>query len=476
MSSIRVLSPVYVLLALAACDPVKASGAPDAAPGPACTVDNDCTDPGLPFCNDQHCEATCAHATQCTDPTAPRCAADGVCVGCEGPADCEASAPICDPDFRACRGCKADSECPGGMCVEATGVCVGDGDAVFVTMMGEDSGTCTRQAPCATIKFAFGQLGPRKTIHVLGGSLFTTTVDFGSANGIVLDGEDTTLSTGNTTVVSVSAPGSAIIEGFRMAAPPPGATGAAVQVTGTATLDHVTIDGNGGVLASVLSGGRLSIVSSHLGNLSSSDANQVPCTGGTLDIEQSTLEKTIVGDSGTCMLTVRRNRFESDRDGSVRLRSGTLVMEDNLIIHRDGFNDSIVADGLFSGSVMRFNTIVNTTALPSDGAALNCDESVLVTSNVFAYNSGHPIVGTGCNPVYSVFDSHVASAPGTGNQVTGIETIFVNRASGDYHLAEQSVARGGAEPGQTMVTVDFDGNPRPAPSGTTADCGAFEAP
>ncbi len=43
-------------------------------------------------------------------------------------------------------------------------------------------------------------------------------------------------------------------------------------------------------------------------------------------------------------------------------------------------------------------------------------------------------------------------------------------------LAAASVAKGGAEPGQTMTTIDFDGKPRPNPAKMPADCGAFEAP
>jgi hypothetical protein len=129
-----------------------------------------------------------------------------------------------------------------------------------------------------------------------------------------------------------------------------------------------------------------------------------------------------------------------------------------------------------AGSVIRFNTFINTTALPSDGAALGCDATVAVTSNIFAYNSGHPITGV-CAPKFSVFDDVSQTSAGTGNQVTGIDTIFVNRASGDFHLSEGSKARGAAEPGQeTMVTSDFEGNPRPSPAGTPSDSGAFEAP
>ena len=84
-------------------------------------------------------------------------------------------------------------------------------------------------------------------------------------------------------------------------------------------------------------------------------------------------------------------------------------------------------------------------------------------------------MGQGCSPRYSVFDDVSTTSAGAGNQVVGIDTIFVNRAAGDYHLATDSVARGGAEPGLTMVKVDYEGNPRPAPAGSAADCGAFEA-
>jgi hypothetical protein len=199
--------------------------------------------------------------------------------------------------------------------------------------------------------------------------------------------------------------------------------------------------------------------------------------GAKLRVDQCVLEMTILtGSGGTCELTATRNRFESLRDGSVQLTGGQLVMENNLIIHRDGFNDSISVGNLRAGSTIRFNTITNTTALPSDGSALSCDNSVVVTSNVFAYNSGHPIGGTGCQPRYSAFDDVSTTSAGTGNQITGIDKIFVNRAGGDYHLSATSVARGGAEPGLNMVTLDFDGQRRPNPINTTADSGAFEAP
>jgi hypothetical protein len=184
----------------------------------------------------------------------------------------------------------------------------------------------------------------------------------------------------------------------------------------------------------------------------------------------------ITNGTGSCAATVTRNRFDSDNDGSVQISIGQVIMENNLIIHEDGFNDSISVTGLAAGSTVRFNTIVNTTGAPSDGAAINCDNTVQITSNIFAYNSGHPVVGTGCDIRYSIFDTQSTTSAGTGNQVVAIDSIFVDRATGDYHLSAASVAKGASEPGQTMTKIDFEGNPRPNPAGTMSDSGAFEAP
>lgn len=417
--------------------------------------------------------------TDCTDPMRPVCASDGACVQCTMNAECTtANAPICDSQTRACRGCAKDSDCAGGVCIEAEGACVADADTAFVTMMGTDTGTCTRAAPCASISYATTQAGTRRVIHVLGGSLQSANAVNLSGNR-VLDGEDTTLAGGSPTI-TISG-GTVIVEGFRVAGPTVGTTTVpAINVTnvGTkATLYNMTVTGT--LYGPVIAGGQstsLTLRKSNVGSLTSPNRLQVSCENGTLVADQNTFETTVIAPaSGTCDTTVTGNRFESSTDGSVNQNGGRLIMENNLIIQRDGYNDSISVGGLAAGSVIRFNTIVNTTAVASDGSAMYCDSSVIATSNIFAYNSGHPITGQGCAPKYSVFDEVSLTSAGAGNQITNIDAIFVDRAGGDYHLAPNSVARGGAEPGLTMVKSDFDGNPRPAPAGSTADCGAFEA-
>ena len=458
---------LVALVGLAACGDVVQKA-------PSCQSATECTDPAAPFCVDQKCQAACSGPVDCTDPARDVCASDGMCVGCVMSSDCATGAPVCDTGDRACRGCKMDSECPGGVCIEADGTCTADSQVSFVTMMGTDAGTCTRTAPCATIAYAITNAGTRPVVHVLGGSLSTPTITLTSDR--ILDGEDTALSVGNTTV-AVQAPAKVIVEGFRITSPTM-ATLAGISVTGQARarLYNLQISGGGGLAVNASNGANLQLVHSRIGSLVGSVTSHVSCPNSTALVDQNTFEASIVGDLGTqCELTVSRNRFESSRDGSVQLSSGLLVMENNLIIHRDGFNDSISIGNLRAGSTIRFNTVVNTTAVASDGAALSCNAGVVVTSNIFAYNSGHPITGT-CETRYSVFDTVALTSAGTGNQAVGIDTIFVNRAGSDYHLATASAAKGNAEPGLNMVKVDFEGKPRPSPAGGPADSGAFEAP
>lgn len=445
-------------------------------PEGVCSTAADCG-AAAPYCIDERCSASCQVNTDCTGADQPLCATDGACVGCLTGADCsDPNAPVCDPTARACRGCTADADCSGGICIEATGACVADADVAFATMMGNDAGTCTRTAPCASLSYAIQQAAGRKVFHVLGNTL-SLPATLAISSDMTFDGEDTILSGGQVTSFTVSKTATAIIEGFHLSAPTGGTdpTPAAVSVIDQAT---ATLYGNtfvGPTSVSLTTAPKVRISHSHLGSLDAGGATKVTCAGGQLTVDQNVLETTSIGYYGQCDLTVQRNRFESATDGSVQLRSGRLLMENNLIIQRDGYNDSISVATLSAGSTIRFNTIVNTTALASDGAALGCDSTVVVTSNVFAYNSGHPITGS-CETRYSVFDTVAVSSAGVGNKAVDLESIFANRGAGDYHLSATSAARGASEAGlTTMVTTDFDGNPRPAPAGSTADSGAFEA-
>lgn len=451
----------------------------DKPPGDQCTLNTECTDPSMPFCIGGACNASCGESTDCVDPDHPVCAADGACVGCEVAADCTgADAPICDTTARECRGCAADAECSGGVCIEAEGGCVADSEVAFVADMGTDTGTCTRAAPCDTISFALAQAGGRRVIKVLGGTLAIFNDPITLTGDVVLDGDDTSLQS-NATAITVNGPSTAIVEGFRVTVSTDPVT-PAIKITGAGARpifhDITVVPGAGGFGIHATLSSELTLQHSRVGALGST-TTEVQCQNAKIHVDQSRFESAFVGTgTGACEGSVTRNRFTSNNDKSVQMNGGPFVVENNLIVHNNGFNDSMSAANMRPGSTIRFNTLINTTAVASDGAALSCDNSIEVTSNVFAYNSGHPITGTGCSPKFSIFDEVSVTSTGTGNQVTGIDTIFVNRVAGDFHLAPTSIARGAGEPGQLMVKVDLEGNARPNPAGTSSDCGAFEAP
>jgi hypothetical protein len=180
-----------------------------------------------------------------------------------------------------------------------------------------------------------------------------------------------------------------------------------------------------------------------------------------------------------CQATIARYRFEY-QFGALEATGGQVLVENNLFVALDGFTDNARVLGS-AGSLVRFNTFVNTTATPSDGAALCFDASVTVTSNIFAYRSMHPLgsVMTSCTgrAKFSVFDTSAIASEvvGEGNQQLNDAAFFVDRAARDFRLGSTSPAREASEPG-LPVDEDLAGNPRPSPIGTVPDVGALEAP
>ncbi|MBA2543707.1 MAG: hypothetical protein H0V17_28955, partial [Deltaproteobacteria bacterium] len=308
----------------------------DKTPGAECAINSECTDPTLPFCIDSACNASCGESSDCSDPANPVCAGDGACVGCESAADCTgATAPICDPDARACRGCSADSECSGGVCIEAEGGCVADDEVAFVASMGDDIGTCTRDAPCATVTFAVNQAAGRRVIKVLGGALDIFNNSITLTGDLVLDGDNTSLQS-NQTAITIKAPSTAIVEGFRVTVPTDPLI-PAILSTGFGTnpiLHDVTVvPGAGGFGIHVALGSELTLQRSRIGALGST-TTEVQCQNGKIHVDQSRFESAFVGTgTGACEGTVSRNRFESNNDRSVQMSGGPMIVENNLIIH-----------------------------------------------------------------------------------------------------------------------------------------------
>jgi hypothetical protein len=444
-----------------------------------CASSAECTAPGAPVCVAGLCVAACRADDDCAGAAGgPRCAADGACVGCLADAECPATAQFCDAEDRRCRGCEIDAECASGVCIEADGACAAPDQIVYVRDTGADAGDCTGDAPCKTLSFALGKVtGGRNVIRVIGGSLVLPASTIAIDRSVVIDASDT-----------------------RIIKPSSGPLFAVGASLGQVTLEGVSLLGSGSSgdpTITVAAGSALRIVRSWLStslvevtngaldlrdskvtaSLTTMDA--VVCRNGTVSARRVAFEHTAI-NTMNCQLTVSRCRFDEIDGGSVVAQGGVVAIENNLLITTLEVADLMSILGLAPGSVVRFNTFINTSGVDAAGVALACDGNAAVTSNIFAYGSSHPLGPAGTPPCparFSVFDSVAVAQQtmGQGNQTADGATLFVDHAARDFHLSAASPARGVAEPGQSLAE-DFDGRPRPAPVGTRADAGCFEAP
>jgi hypothetical protein len=440
---------------------------------PQCTTSAQCMAPD-PVCIDQVCVPSCTVDNDCMGIAGhPYCASDGTCVACLKDSECTtADAPVCDMTKRACRGCNQDAECASGVCLEADGTCAADAAVIYVVPGGSDSGTCPMLAPCATLSYAFSQLtATRNVVHILSNRTFDVgTATVSVPHAVYLDGINTTITGGPTTgsLFDITSPqGQITFSGLVVNKPITSSTTATVRVYGS------TFAGTSGVTTT---GGSLVVSSSHFNGGASPT-----CQGGTLDVRHSAFSESGVA-STNCQATLLQNVFTADSTGSgyaLLIKGGVVTVENNLIVEGYELADAASILSVAPGSVIAFNTIVNTSPVVSDGQALVCDSTATVTSNIFAYGSMHPIgpLANPCQARYSLFDKVALPSltTGTNNLVGDGATFFANKAAKDFHLGATSPA---LQHGEVVVgvSVDLDGNARPNPTGTAPDMGAYEAP
>lgn len=409
----------------------------------------------------------CATASDCKAPGAPFCeTSSGKCVACLDASVCTLDKPVCDATAGSCRGCARDEECPGGICVESDGTCVADHDVVFVDgLAGRDVGACTRTAPCLTLGFAIAQVPVSHDhiqIKILSGT-FALTTSVNLVRNTYLEGSDSIV-TGPAGMFSL-AQGASVTLGhvtLRLA------SGLVTTIDTGKTLRLFDVQTTGGV---AVNGGSLDVEQAAFTN-----AGGITCNAGTVSVQRSVFDDSQL-TTMTCAVIVQRTRFDLTSDANkISIDSGILTFEDNLIVQADGIADSMSVIGVASSSALSFNTFVNTAVLPSDGVALKCSPLLKVSSNIFAYNSMHPLAA--CDSArYSLLDSVALPqfAMGVGAKQGARSTFFADLSGKDFHLSAASPARGAAESG-LAVSDDFDGHARPAPAGTAPDIGAFEAP
>lgn len=98
----------------------------------------------------------------------------GACVECVSSTDCTDVEPVCQEG--ACRGCQLDAECASGACGD-DGICVAESSIVYLSPDGDDTGDCTRAAPCKEPQFGVGRTSSTRSNIVLApGTYFSSAV------------------------------------------------------------------------------------------------------------------------------------------------------------------------------------------------------------------------------------------------------------------------------------------------------------
>jgi len=433
-----------------------------------CNTASDCKSPAAPLCIAGSCVAACQASTDCQGLAGtPFCqTTSGKCVACLDASVCLPDKPVCDATDGACRRCARDEECAGGICVEADGTCVADSDVAFVDgLAGRDAGACTRTAPCLTLAFAIAQVPVSREhiqLKILSGT-FALTASVNLIRTLYLEGSDTIV-TGPAAMFTLAQGASVTLSHVDLRP----ASGLVTSVDADRTLRLFDVRATGGF---DVKGGSLDVERTTF-----TSAGGVTCNAGTVSIQRSVFDDSQL-TTMTCAVIVRGTRFGLTSDANkITIDSGVLTFENNLMVQADGIADTMTVIGVAPGSALRFNTFVNTTVLASDGAALQCSPLLKVSSNIFAYNSMHPL--TSCDGArYSLLDSAALPqfAMGIGAKQGDRSTFFVDLPGKNFRLSASSPARGAAEMG-LGVSDDFDGNARPVPAGSPPDMGAFEAP
>jgi hypothetical protein len=445
------------------CDPNGACVAKE------CSTSGDCASPDRPVCINQLCVAKCSVDDDCNGLLGtPHCGTDGVCVACVDATQCTADAPVCDVQGHACRGCTMDSECPGGVCLESSGMCAADASIVYVRADGSDSGMCTAAAPCLTLPFAFGKLNnTRNVVHIMGTSLTvgTGTVQLPNQQTLFLDGEDTMIRRDDQGAVFTSSALFVSTTLSRVTVGSPGAGNQSLAISsGTVVFAHA------GIAAPLsMTGGSVEVAHGTL-DVPMFDLTKNCSMNGTLDIHDSVLHGSL--DVTDCTVTIARTAIDSLPKPISLDGTGVKVVENNTITSTDFNTDALGVAG-DAGSTVRFNTFVNFSGVDTGAQVLTCGNGVVVTSNIFAWHSHTPLAG--CTLQHNLFDDVLGLQPGTGNHVGDASTFFVDLTNKDLHLSANSPAKGIAETG-LPVTTDLEGNPRPQPTGSMPDVGAYEAP
>ena len=194
----------------------------------------------------------------------------GVCVQCLVNTDCPTATPICNPTTNRCETCSKHADCASAVCLD-NGTCSAKDPVLYVnSSTGANTGTCTFDAPCATVSFALAVTPMRSIVKIDGTITETSELTFNNRD-IVIYGETTPQSivrrTNGNEIVRIDGTSAVSIYGLQLS-DATGNNGHAISIlggsTGAITLKRVRLANNGGLGLNAVGSGSLHLSQSNV--------------------------------------------------------------------------------------------------------------------------------------------------------------------------------------------------------------------
>ncbi len=411
--------------------------------GPEPCVDNqDCMEPGAPFCDDLSgecvaCDGVMDPDAACAefDPLAPLCS-EGACVQCTIDDDlaCGDLTPICDADANTCIGCSEHEQCPDSACNIAEGNCFDPENVVHVD--GDNpcvDGAGTEEEPYCSLQQTFENVGANLVV--------------------ILHERDGDASYQESTLVS----GELAIFAHQGEAP---------RLQGFNMSSALTI-GPGGVL--FLRGVDIT---------NTTDAPGIQVNGGGAWLDECTVSDNDLGMSltgGTA--TVRRSRIVNNSGGGIVVDGGgSLVLENSFV---GGDVSDVDAVLVIDGSAqINYSTLAGGGDFGETASALTCEPGSVISirnSVIVAASAGPELVCDDATVTSSALEGMVGDNVVLGDLDPG---WFADYLSGDFSLSDVHPPL--IDTAATWLdgdpATDINGDARPTTDGASDFAGADRIP
>ena len=439
-------------------------------PNPLSCADGSCTDPSLPFCDEDGAisgtagtcvtgECTPNEVQGCREKTAVVCNAEGTnyvlkdctglcdatlgCIECASEAQCSTAEPVCDAGSHACRGCQLDAECASNACSANSGTCVDASTLIYASSSGSAAGNCGTQALPCDLTTALARADNIKNVIKLINGDYTVPELVLSANKVA-----TILGSQSTLRVPPSPPGQhtfTVKDGAKLSLQDMTLTAGincytATTGRGEVRLRDVTMS-PGGITAS-----PCLIVAVHSTFVGPGGVNLPGASGASSDVtfDRCTFRAASVSASGP----------------------NHIVTVVNSVFDGGGFTGMSFEMG--AHGTVSFSTLVNMPVTCNSSASITFANDIMfgTTADNALYQQSAV-----CPVHYSLMNPQTVTYTSWDHVLTNVDPLLTSLPNKNFHLLATSPAIDAADPAAAL-SADIEGTVRP--QGPRLDIGAYE--